>query len=246
MKRIFTALLLLVVMATAVCAAERSLSLRGTISSIHVSAGVDVKYIPGDAPARVSITGPKEYVGNVEVTLRDGNLHITSKKSRQKKFFGLINFGSGKRIKGVKVTLYAPSVADLSVSSGAGLYVEAPINLPGKAATISASSGSDLEIEWLRCRSLECSSSSGADIEIDLLTSGEAVFDSSSGSDIEVDNLTAESVKAKASSGSDISLGGAATRVDLRASSGASISARKLTSANVNIKRSSGGSIKTR
>lgn len=245
MKRILSSLLIALIAVTAY-AAERSLTLKGAINSIYVSAGVDVKYVPGNSPARVSITGPKEYVGNVEVTLREGRLHITSKRETKNKFLGLVKLTGNKRLKGVKVTLYAPPVANIEVSSGAELQAVAPINLPGKAATLSASSGSDLEIEWLKCESLECSSSSGADIEIDLLTVRTASFDSSSGSDIDVDSLTAEEVKASSSSGGDVSLGGAAQRANLRASSGGSVNARKLTCPAVNAKGSSGGSVKTR
>ena len=45
MKKILASLLL-ALMAVTVSAAERSLSLKGTVSALRVSAGVDVTYIP--------------------------------------------------------------------------------------------------------------------------------------------------------------------------------------------------------
>lgn len=245
MKRILS-MMLVTLMAVTVYAAERSLSLKGTIKEIEVSAGVKVYYVPGDGQPRVIISGPQDNISNVEVTLRNGVLHISGKRSEKKKggLLGLIHSSGVRNLKGVKIMLYAPHVGVLSAGSGAELKVSSPINVPGEAASVKASSGSDVEVEWLTCASLECMSSSGADMEIKLLTAGSVMVTASSGSDIDIEALTANHVNARASSGSDISLGGSANRVNLKASSGSDIDARKLKCPSVNTDKSSGASIK--
>lgn len=228
-------------------AAERSVTLKGTIKEIEVARGVDVRYVPGDGQPRVSITGPQDNISNVEVTLSDGVLRIEGKQAEVRKsvFFGLFkSYGTRSELSGVKITLYAPHVGVLKASSGSDLKVEKPVNVPGEAASLRASSGSGIKMEWLTCGSLECAASSGADIDMELLTAKTAVFTASSGSDIDVDALTADMVNARSSSGSDISLGGAAVRANLKASSGSDIDVRKLKCPSVEVHKSGVASIK--
>lgn len=227
-------------------AAERSLTLNGNIREIDVAAGVDVCYVPGNGQPRVIISGPEDNICNVEVTLRNGVLHIAGKRDERKKsgLRALIHSSGVRNLKGVKIMLYAPHVGALSAGSGAELKVSSPINVPGEAASVKASSGSDIEIEWLTCASLQCMSSSGSDVEIKLLTANSAMVTASSGGDIDIEALTVNHVNARASSGSDISLGGSANRVNLKASSGSDIDARKLKCPSVNTDKSSGASIK--
>lgn len=243
MKKILASLLL-VLMAVTVSAAERSLSLKGTVSALRVSAGVDVTYIPDTLRARVLITGPAKNINNVKVTLRKGVLHIYGESDTKQGLLSLFGIGGGHPLKDVKVTLYAPHVARMSTSSGAELEVPAPVNVPGQAAEITASSGSDISIEWLTCGSLQCNTSSGADIDIDILTTRTAAFDASSGSDIDIDAVTADSLTADATSGGDISIAGAANTATVKASSGGSINVRKLSCPAITTDKSTGGTIK--
>lgn len=243
MKKILASLLL-ALMAVTVCAAERSLSLKGAVSAIRVSAGVDVSYIPDTVRARVLITGPAENIPNVKVSLRGGELHIYGDSNTKRGLLSLFGLGGGHPLKDVKVTLYAPHVARMSTSSGAELEVPAPVNVPGQAAKITATSGSDISIEWLTCGSLQCNTSSGADIEIDILTVRTAAFDATSGSDIDIEAVTADSLTAEASSGGDISIAGAANTARAHASSGGSVNVRKLACPALTTDKSSGGSIK--
>lgn len=243
MKKILLSLLVALIAVTA-CAAERSLAIKGPVSAIRVSAGVDVTYIPDTVRAKVLITGPANNVPNVKVSLRNGVLHIYGDTSGKKGLLRLFGIGGGHPLKDVKVTLYAPHVARMSASSGAELDVEAPVNVPGQNAEILASSGSDISIEWLTCGALRCNTSSGADISIDILTTRTAALDASSGSDIDIDAVTADSLTADSSSGGDISIAGAANTATVKASSGGSINVRKLSCPAITAHKSTGGTIK--
>jgi len=242
MKRLLS-LVLLAVVAVAAWSAERKLSLKGNIREIHVSAGVEVKYIPGSAYANVMVMGPQEKIGRVDVSLRDGVLGITVKSDEigASNFFGL---KSRNDVNGVKVTIYAPAVGTINVSSGADFEVETLLSVPGMSVRLKASSGSGIELKGLECASLDCVSLSGADIEIDSLTVSDVSFKSSSGSEIEAEHISADSLKAEASSGSKISLEGRAQRADLKVSSGAVVKASRLTSPDKNVKAVSGGSMR--
>ena len=82
-------------MAVTVSAAERSLSLKGTVSALRVSAGVDVTYIPDTLRAKVLITGPAKNITNVKVTLRKGVLHIYGESDTKQSLLSLFGIGGG-------------------------------------------------------------------------------------------------------------------------------------------------------
>lgn len=242
MKRLLS-LAAVILLCAAAWAAERAFNVNSAVHELHVTAGADVDYVPSAGKVRVIVSGPDENVDNVLVTCDKGVLKISSKQGSSGGF-SLFNFKRYIALKDVKITLYAPPIATIHVSAGAELKAKSMISLSDKAASVKASSGADVELKYIECKSLECVSSSGADVEIEGLKAVEASFKSSSGSDIEAKGLDVGQVKASASSGSDISLKGRASKADLKASSGASVKSGKLMSADKRRKSSSGGSVK--
>lgn len=87
------------------------------------------------------------------------------------------------------------------------------------------------------------SASSGSDVDVKGPVAGEFTVDSSSGSDVQVAGILGGSVKAQASSGSDLELSGSCTSLDADASSGSNLDARSLRCETVRVQASSGSDV---
>lgn len=239
MKRVLIFVLTVLSVMIAV-AEERTVHIKGRISGLHASSGIDVLYVPGEGPGRVSVSGPADEIRLVDVNISKSTLRICTVNRR---FWSRIL----KRncIKHVKVTVYAPAVGDISVSSGAEIKVRNPLAIGGGNVKLSASSGGEIELDGgMVCGNCSANASSSGDIEVKGFEAKNLSMNASSGADIEFKAVNVSSVKANVSSGANITVKGRADRADMNASSGGDIKIRELVCGKVRENKSSGGKIK--
>ncbi len=228
MKRL-SLFLLSALLVLAAFAAERTVHIKGLISGISVSSGIDVLYVPGEAPGHVLVSGPADEIPLVDIKVKKSTLVIGAVEQRV--WSKLLN-RSG--IKHVKVTVYAPAVGNVSVSSGAEIKVRNPL-----------ASGGDIELDGgMVCGNCNANASSSGDIEVKGFEAKNLSMNASSGADIEFKAINVSTVKANVSSGANITVKGRADRADMNASSGGDIKIRELVCGMVRENRSSGGKIK--
>ncbi len=104
MKRL-SLFLLSALLVLAAFAAERTVHIKGLISGISVSSGIDVLYVPGEAPGHVLVSGPADEIPLVDIKVKKSTLVIGAVEQRV--WSKLLNRPG---VKHVKVTVYAPAV----------------------------------------------------------------------------------------------------------------------------------------
>jgi len=159
-----------------------------SFNGISVSSGIDL-YLKQGATEEVVIEADPDVIDDIITEVRDGILHIYSKKR--------FNWQWDQDRKAY-VTF--DDLTRLDVSAGADAKAENAFKLD--EITIAVSSGADLEIDDLTARTVWLDTSSGSDAPI----SGRGVkfeASSSSGSDLSCSGLVAENCKVSASSGAD-------------------------------------------
>lgn len=239
MKRL-SLFLLSALLVLAAFAAERTVHIKGLISGISVSSGIDVLYVPGEAPGHVLVSGPADEIPLVDIKVKKSTIVIGAVEQRV--WSKLLNRPG---VKHVKVTVYAPAVGNISVSSGAEIKVRNPLALGGRNVKLSASSGGDIELDGgMVCGNCSANASSSGDIEVKGFEAKNLSMNASSGADIEFKAINVRTVKANVSSGANITVKGRADRADMNASSGGDIKIRELVCGMVRENRSSGGKIK--
>lgn len=238
-KSLFSLVMLLLGLAALSASAEtRTLTIKQPFTELDASAGVKIIYQPSNAsPATVKITGDADRVANLDVRVSGKTLKISPKRDA-------MGNRQGSRIKGVVVTLNAPMLNSIDVSSGASVTCNATMSLPNGKLDLEASSGADIKLAAVNCRSLEAESSSGADIIVKNIKADKTEAEASSGASINFISLSTQAIDCEVSSGASIKLAGNATKGTFDASSGGSIKGSSLTVRTSKIKKSSGGSVR--
>ncbi len=199
-------------------------------NAVKVATGINLYLKMGDSE-EVKVVANDDAIEKIITEVKNGTLSIYIKKS------GWGNWGFNKTR---KVYVTVKELVALDASSGSDVRSEN--TLKGEELKVSASSGSDVELDIIY-RNLSISASSGSDAKISGKTKYLTV-DSSSGSDINAGNLESKICKATASSGSDI-LVNVSEELNASASSGADIRYRG-NPVGKDINKSSGGSVRAK
>lgn len=177
-------------------------------NAIDVATGIDL-YITMGSSEEVKIVADDDIINDIKTEVKDGTLRIYMKRNNW------FNWG-GNRTRKAFVTV--KELNKLHASSGSD--VKSENLLEGESLEVSASSGSDIEIE-VKYKNFSIDASSGSDAEI----KGKVKYltaEASSGSDIDASELESVNCKVNASSGSDISIN-VSEELVAHASSGADI-----------------------
>jgi hypothetical protein len=199
-------------------------------NGIKVSTGIDL-YITMGTAEEIKIVADDEIIDDLITEVKDGTLRIYMKQSNN-----WFNWNSGNQTRKAYVT-----VKELeSIEASSGSDVKSENTLKGEELKVSASSGSDLEIDvyyknvWVdsssgssaklsgKTKTLNAEASSGSDIKAEGLESSICKIKVSSGSDATV-NVTDE-LYANASSGADVRYYGNPQVKDIDESSGGDVS----------------------
>ncbi len=219
-------------------AETRIVNIRQPFSELDASAGVKIVYQPGSRNnPTVKISGDSKRIANVDVRISGKTLKISPKRDQR-------GNRNGSQIKGVIVTVNAPMVNNIDVSSGASVRCDVPISIASRKMEFDASSGASISFAAVDCSKIELDASSGAGISIKKLKANKAELDVSSGAGISVNNVSTASIECDASSGGSIKLAGISTKGSFSASSGGSIKASGLSVRNSKVDKSIGGSIR--
>jgi hypothetical protein len=178
-------------------------------NAIKVSTGIDL-YITMGENENVKVVADEDIIDKLKTEVKDGTLSVYIK---QNDWFG---WKGGNKTRKVYVEL--KELVALKASSGSDVYCEN--TLKGDALKVSASSGSDVNLNVFY-KNLSIDTSSGSDAK----AKGKVKFlevEASSGSDIKAHDLESKVCKARASSGSDISVN-VSDEIYAHASSGADI-----------------------
>jgi hypothetical protein len=195
--------------------------------AIKVSAGIDLYLEPGTRE-KVEVVGDQQDMDEIITEVKDGTLHIY----RKGKFGFNFNFHNNCEVYVTATTLNA-----LDASSGS--EVKSTGSFKGKECRISASSGSEVNMN-LEYDKVTADSSSGSEIHLQGKTAKLSVS-VSSGSEIKACELTAEVVHADASSGGEACVN-AVSELHANASSGGDINYNGKPQIK-NVEKSSGGSV---
>jgi hypothetical protein len=196
---------------------------------IKVSTGIDL-YITMGTVEEVKITADDEIIDEIITEVKDGTLRIYIKKPNN-----WFNWNIGNQTRKAYVTV--KELQEIDASSGSD--VKSENTLKGEDLKVSASSGSDVEID-VYYKNLSIDASSGSDAKISGKTKNLEVS-ASSGSDIKTQDLESSNCKASASSGSDITVRVTET-LQASASSGADVNYYGNPSSK-DINESSGGNV---
>ena len=219
----------------AMIAATRSESFPGNLNAISASSGLSVQYTPGAASTHVIVNAPDDVIQYILVEKKGSTLNIGIKSHPKKKRISL---------KEVSVTVSAPTVGNISVSSGADINVMAPFSSTSPLK-LNASSSGDIDFGSLNCSSLSAATSSGADIEIKSLTTTQLNISASSSGDVDIENAQCTMAKVAVSAGSDVKIKAInANSIDGTASSGSEITIAGIVATDVNAAASSGAEVK--
>ncbi|MCK0146586.1 DUF2807 domain-containing protein [Arenibacter sp. F26102] len=191
-------------------------------TAISASEGLDV-YVTQGNDFEIVVEADKNIIDLIGTDIKNGTLRIHAIEN------------IGRATKKVYVTL--PVINTLETSSGAALTTKNAIS--AQNIDLSASSGSNLQIEELKALNVIAECSSGAHIrlagETETLNSS-----ASSGSGIKAENLNSAKCSASASSGAGITVNASESLI-AKASSGGNI--RYTGNATVEHKKSSSGSV---
>lgn len=236
LKKSFLSILFLTVGLIA-SAETKTLKITKAIDAIEASAGVSVIYKPTTGGnTNISISGDAKRIDFIDVKVSGKTLEIRPKH----------NLGNSTRnISGVTVTVTAPIVRDVEVSSGATIRCTNAISSAQKKISLAASSAGKISFSSLTASELDIETSSGASITVANLTATRIEMEASSGSHIKAASVKADRLDCEASSAGSISINsGNANRGDFEASSAGSIKAPGLKVNHSSIDKSSAGSVK--
>jgi hypothetical protein len=201
---------------------EEKRTITSNFTAVSASEGLDVFITQGNE-FEIVVEADENIIGLIGTDIKNETLRIHAIEN------------IGRATKKIYVTL--PIITALETSSGAALLTQNAIE--AQNIEISASSGSNLQIEELRAENVSMDSSSGAHIRV----AGEAEVlnsNASSGSGIKAENLSTAICNASASSGAGITVNVSESLI-AKASSGGDI--RYTGKATVEHKKSSSGSV---
>ncbi len=180
-------------------------------SGIDASVGVEVVYVPSSTVS-ATVQAPAGKIDLVKVVQRGEMLNIS------------LTDGKALRKTKVKVTVSSPLVNTFMASSGAEIKCRSTIDSGNRDVTVSATSGSEIELIGVNCKNFSAQVNSGAEVE--------------------VNRLTGSSANVEASSGGEVDLGGNVGSVSFSATSGASVDAGSLVAESGTCAANSGASVK--
>jgi hypothetical protein len=158
---------------------------------IKVSTGIDL-YITMGTVEEVKIVADDEIIDDLITEVKDGTLKIYMKQSNN-----WFNWNSGNQTRKAYVTV--KELQEIHASSGSDVQSENTLN--GESLKVSASSGSEINLD-IHYKNFSLDTSSGSDAKISGKTKNFEV-EASSGSDIKAQDLESTICKVKVSSGSD-------------------------------------------
>ncbi|HEX6994651.1 MAG TPA: head GIN domain-containing protein [Gammaproteobacteria bacterium] len=202
-----SAVLLASIGASAAAVAQTETRQVPPFSKLSVDSGIDVELRQTDREnLRIEVDGVA--LADVESVVVDDELRLsrTGWKSRI--------------VETARVRAYVDFVSLTSIVASSGSDIESNGALEAEDLTVTASSGSDVELE-IAARSLALEVSSGSDVEVGGTVDSFSVA-ASSGSDVSAGGLEARDVTLRLSSGSDAEVR-ATGSVDIEASSGSDV-----------------------
>ncbi len=129
-------------------AETRIVNIRQPFSELDASAGVKIVYQPGSRNnPTVKISGDSKRIANVDVRISGKTLKISPKRDQR-------GNRNGSQIKGVIVTVNAPMVNNIDVSSGASVRCDVPISIASRKMEFDASSGASISFAAVDCSRL--------------------------------------------------------------------------------------------
>ncbi len=201
-------------------------------TEIDASTGIRVIYTQGPL-SDVKIKAPEKLLPMVKCKVSGSELTLGIQRKSG-------NFSMPRE--GVEVTITAPNLRDIELSSGASFTVAGQLAPKGKL-TIDCSSGAQVNIEQLKGSALEVDMSSGSQLNISEGSATNASFDLSSAASAVVKSFTASNVAADLSSASHLELTGKGNQLQVDASSAASFKGRKFKVENATVDVSSTASV---
>lgn len=199
--------------------------------SISVSGNITAKLVKGSSP-KIEYTVKKGDAEDFKYTVKNNKLVLEIKSSGSW-------FWNSNKTK-IDAIVYYTELNEIKTSAGS--YLSSSDKIVSNDMEVGASSGSRLEV-GISCKTATISASSGSAIDLTGSVVDSGKFDASSGSSIEADGLSVGKVDADASSGASIEVW-PLQNLTADASSGASIRYKGKPGGLVDIDKSSGGSVR--
>lgn len=209
----------------------------GNVTSVTVNRGVDVDFLPMNTEKNVTVSGPDNFVGLVQVTQHGSNLEIT------------LNTPNNKHVKlpkNLKVTLKHPPVSVINSTSSGDIHVRGTYSIGGSNLAVNSSSSGDIDFDDISATAnVSLNASSSGDIKVGHLRAANLSVVSNSSGDIEVDNGNVSNISLSASSSGDITLENCAvSNLKADCTSSGDIELKSITAKFLILSTSSSGDIK--
>ncbi len=238
MKRsLLPLLLLLIVSALPMSAAEREYKFDTPLSELSVSTGVSVEYTPvSTKTTQVSVTADDDLIDHVKVEAKGSTLSIyINQKTKKNK---IINRSK------VTVRVSGAPFRSIEASAGSSLNCSVPMKFTKSDVEIEASSGASVRLAGVEAGKVDIESSSAASVTLSWVKGSRLEVDSSSAASVKIGKVTVDRLDAEASSAAGIKIKeGTATTGYLEASSAGSVSTGSVTYGTLHTDKSSAGSI---
>lgn len=239
MKRTFLAGAAIILTAASSLAATRvhQISDASKITSLTVDRGVNVDYYPVHGENNVTVSGPDNYVGLVQVKQSGSKLTIT------------INSPGSKNIrapKDLKVTIKLPPVSSITAASSGDIRVRDTYSIGSNNLQVTANSSGDIKFDDLSSTgNVSLTANSSGDVEVKALRATNLMVKVNSSGDVEIDNAHVTNVSLSTSSSGDISLkDGNVSNLKADCASSGDIELKNIKAKNLILNTSSSGDIK--
>ncbi len=227
MRKLFLALLLVPAL---MMGETRTEKISGKVTSLTVMNGVDVVYVPGKSSTTVTLKGEPNDVWRIKVEKMGSRLYIRTQSDAR-------NIGK------VEITLEAPAVGDIDVSSGANLTVDAPYS--AKNLTLHLTSSADVSFKTVNCTNFDAVMTSDAELSIKSLTAAKSELTTTSAAEVSVETMNSVSSKVYATSASEATIRSLSGKsLDIAATSGSEISVSGMAVGSTEVLGTSSASIK--
>lgn len=175
----------------------------------------DIKVVQGNKSS-ISIVGPKKFVDNISINVRNGRLYL----NQEEQHF-VINFGSPH----VTIVVTTPSlqVFELCGSGDASIYMGKQPNM-----YIKVTGSGDLALNDFACNGLKANITGSGDMNCKSLKCETAEIDVSGSGDFGCNNLVCKNISASVSGSGDLSFNGNADSGTFHVSGSGDINAKQL------------------
>lgn len=200
-------------------------------SGVNAGTGVEVRIVVGNSYKAVA-SGTPDALNHLDFSQAGEMLNISMK-------------GSGN-FSPVKVTLTAPYVNTVFVSSGAEVKIADVMDIPNRDMTVRTSSGAEVDISGVSCKTLNLTADSGSEIDIVSLKASTINMVTGSGADIDLNTVKSPVFNLKSDSGADISVKDLDTdALNIVSDSGSEVEIDNIDDADsVNVRAESGADVK--